>query len=85
MKGNICPDLSLEVQSACQNNRCPSRKCRMERKTQSVFSTTHGACDLHLDKYSLLLLRRDPAHSSLMTIHNCSLLPSSNDYGEKEQ
>ena len=83
MKGNICPDLSLEIQSACQNNCCPSGKCRMEMKTQSVFSKTHGACDFHLGKYSLLLLRRDPTHSSLTTIPNCSLLFSSNDYGDK--
>lgn len=73
MKGNICPDLSLEVQSACENNRCPSRKCGMERKTQSVFSTTHGACDLHLDKYSLLLLRRGPC---TLQPKNHSELPS---------
>lgn len=33
--------------------------------------------------YSLLLLRRDAAHSSL-AIHNCSLLSSGIKYGKKK-
>lgn len=85
MKENICLGMSLEVQSACQSNCCLSCKCKMEKKPQSVFTTTHGACDLHIKKYSLQLLRRDPAHSSLTTIYSCSLLRSSNDYGKEEQ